>query len=245
MAAQEPPVFRARTDAVFVPVTVTDRAGRFVHGLTADQFEISEDGTRRAVAQFSAGRVPVSLGILLDIGGSMTPGPNAVGSDDARWADTRRALELLVTRLEAADEVFLAVFNDRVAATPWTQDHAGILREFDVLRPGGGNAVLDAVQLIAPIFELAQHQRKVLLLISDGNDTMLPTASSTGPVSNRGSDPGQWRITAALAAATHRCDQERHPSSRARSCTRSAHPQRRAGGYGTAGRSDDRVGRLR
>ena len=124
--------------------------------------------------QFSAERVPVSLGILLDIGGSMTRGPTAVGSDDARWADTRRALGLLVTRFEAADEVFLAVFNDRVAATPWTQDHAGILREFDVLRPGGGNAVLDAVQLISPIFELAQHQRKVLLLISDGNDAMVP-----------------------------------------------------------------------
>ncbi len=174
MAAQEPPVFRARTDPVYLPVTVTDRSGRFVRGLTADQFEISEGGTRREIVQLSAERVPVSLGILLDIGGSMAPGPKAVGSDDARWADTRRALEVLVARLEAADEVFLAVFNDRVAATPWTQDHAGILHEFDGLRPGGGNAVLDAVQLISPIFELAQHQRKVLLLISDGNDTMVP-----------------------------------------------------------------------
>src|SRR6185503_7606752 len=57
LAAQELPVVRARTDAVYVPVTVTDRAGGFARGLTADQFEISEDGTRRAVAQFSAGRV--------------------------------------------------------------------------------------------------------------------------------------------------------------------------------------------
>ena len=36
MAAQDVPVFRVGTDAVLVPVTVTDRSGRFVHGLTRD-----------------------------------------------------------------------------------------------------------------------------------------------------------------------------------------------------------------
>ncbi len=75
VSAQNPPTFRVNADAVVVPVTVTDRSGRFVHGLTADQFEISEGGTRRPVVQFSAGRVPVSLGILLDISGSMTESP--------------------------------------------------------------------------------------------------------------------------------------------------------------------------
>ena len=53
VAAQEP-VFRASTDLVLVPVSVTDQNGRFVHGLTSGDFEISEDGARRAVKQFSA-----------------------------------------------------------------------------------------------------------------------------------------------------------------------------------------------
>jgi Ca-activated chloride channel homolog len=175
VAAQETPVFRARTDAVVVPVTVTDPSGRFVHSLSADQFEIAEGGTRREIVQFSADRVPVSLGILLDISGSMTESPSARAENDARWADTRRALELLLTRLDAADEVFFAVFNERVAAASWTQDHIGLLREFDALRPGGGNALLDAVPLILPTFELGRYQRKVLLLISDGNDANVPT----------------------------------------------------------------------
>ena len=47
-------------------------------------------------------RVPVSLGILLDISGSMAPTPKARALDEARWADTRRALELLVQRLNPA-----------------------------------------------------------------------------------------------------------------------------------------------
>ena len=170
VAAQEPAVFRASTDVVLVPVSVTDQNGRFVHGLTSDHFEISEGGTRRAVKQFSVDRVPVSLGILLDISGSITEDPKIRADERARWADMRRALALLLTRLVAADEVFFAVFNEGVAAASWTQDHSALLREFDALRPGGGNALLDAVPVMVPTFELGRYQRKVLLLITDGND---------------------------------------------------------------------------
>ena len=175
VAAQEVPGFRARPDTVIVPVTVTDHSGRFVHGLTADQFEIREGGRRRAIVQFSAERVPVSLGILLDISGSMTEDPKIRAAERARWTHMRRALELLLTRLDAADEVFFAAFNERVAAASWTQDHISLLREFDTLRPGGGNALLNAVPLILPTFELARYQHKVLLLITDGNDANLAT----------------------------------------------------------------------
>jgi Ca-activated chloride channel homolog len=177
VAAQQPTVFRSSTDVVLVPVSVTDQNGRFIHGLTSDHFEISEGGTRRAVKQFSADRVPVSLGILLDISGSMTEDPKVRADERARWADVRRALELLLTRLDAADEVFFAVFNERVAAGSWTHDHIALLREFDALRPGGGNALLDAVPLIVPTFELGRYQRKVLLLITDGNDANKLTPS--------------------------------------------------------------------
>ena len=63
--AQEP-AFRSASEVVTVPTTVTDRAGRFVRGLTAPDFEILEDGDRRPVAQFTTNRVPVSVVILLD-----------------------------------------------------------------------------------------------------------------------------------------------------------------------------------
>ena len=94
VAAQEPAVFRASTDVLLVPVSVTDQNGRFVHGLTADHFEISEGGTRHAVKPFSVDRVPVSLGILLDISGSITEDPKIRADERARWADMRRALAL-------------------------------------------------------------------------------------------------------------------------------------------------------
>ncbi len=182
IAAQDLPVFRANTDVVVVPVTVTDRSGRFVRGLTADQFEVSDRGSRRAIVQFSAARVPVSLGILLDISGSMTQDPNARAADDARWADTRRALELLVTKLDARDDVFFGAFAEKVGvALPWTSEHSRIVRAFDALRPGGRTALFNALRLIAPAFQLARYPPKVLLLISDGQDTSVSSLAIARP----------------------------------------------------------------
>ena len=173
--AQSLPVFRADTDVVVVPVTVTDRSGHFVSGLAAADFEVSDGGARRELTQFSTERVPVSLGILLDISGSMATDPKARALDDARWADTRRALELLVQRLSPRDEVLFAAFADKVGlAVPWTRDHQRVPRAFDALRPGGYTALFDAVRLIAPAFQRAEHQRKVLLVVSDGRDSLVP-----------------------------------------------------------------------
>lgn len=61
------------------------------------------------------------------------------------------------------------------------QDHARLSRAVDSIAPGGTTALLEAVKLIAPAFQLAQYPRKVLLLISDGNDTRLPPALPMGP----------------------------------------------------------------
>jgi VWFA-related protein len=177
--SQDRALFRSDSTVVVVPVTVTDRSGRFVPGLTADQFEISDGAARRATTQFSAERVPVSLGILLDISGSMATDAKARAIDDARWADTRRALELLVQRLNPRDEVLFAAFAEKVGlAVPWTREHERVPRAFNALRPGGYTALFDAVKLIAPAFQRAEHARKVLLVISDGQDSLVPHLSS-------------------------------------------------------------------
>jgi VWFA-related protein len=174
LTAQQP-VFRSNTAVVVVPVTVTDQSGRFVPGLAVDQFELTDGGVQRPISQFSAERVPVSLAILLDISGSMASDPKTRVADEARWADTRRALELLVERLNPDDEVLFAAFSDKVGlAVPWTSDHQRVTRAFNTLQPGGYTAMFDAVRLIAPAFQRAQHSRKVLLVITDGNDSLVP-----------------------------------------------------------------------
>jgi VWFA-related protein len=181
--AQDTPVFRSKTDLVVVPVTVTDRSGRFVRDLTPEQFEIVDAGGRRSVLQFAAERVPISLGILLDVSGSMATDPKTRAADDARWTDTRRALDLLVERLNPEDEVLFAAFADKVGlAVPWTRDHHRVTRAFDTLRPGGYTAMFDAVKLISPAFQRSEHGRKVLLVISDGRDSLVPRLIGGGPM---------------------------------------------------------------
>ena len=185
--AQSLPVFRASSDVVVVPVTVTDRSGRFVNGLTADEFELKDSGERRAITQFSTERVPLSLGILLDISGSMATDPKARAADDARWADTRRAFERLVERLDPRDEVLFAAFADKVGlAVPWTREHQQVTRAFNTLQPGGFTAMFDAVKLIAPAFQRAEHARKVLLVITDGRDSLVPKIHGNPPPVFRG-----------------------------------------------------------
>jgi len=63
--------FRSSVNLINVTATVTDSQGHFVSGLTANDFELYEDGKLQQISQFESERVPVSLGIALDTSGSM------------------------------------------------------------------------------------------------------------------------------------------------------------------------------
>jgi Ca-activated chloride channel homolog len=176
--AAQAPLFRASADVVVLPVTVTDDRGRFVFGLAAEDFVIADDGVERAVSQFGTEQVPVSLGILLDISGSMSR-QSKEGRDDPRWVDTRQAIDVLMSRLNPADEAFLAVFNNATrVAVPWTRDRQRILAAVEAIQPGGDTALFGAIRSAATLMFSAQNRRKVLLLVSDGNDSLAPAARS-------------------------------------------------------------------
>src|SRR3954467_4372094 len=70
---QDPSAFKFRTgvELINVNATVTDQSGRFVSGLSKDDFRVFDDEQPPAITHFSAERVPVSLGIVLDTSGSM------------------------------------------------------------------------------------------------------------------------------------------------------------------------------
>ena len=80
-AAQDGTPFKAAVELVNVTATVTDSEGRFVPDLTQDDFAVFEDGRPQEIAYFSSERVPVSLGILLDVSGSMTEDKMAAARD--------------------------------------------------------------------------------------------------------------------------------------------------------------------
>ena len=157
-------VFRSGIELVQVTAVVRDGDGRLVGDLGPEDFEIFEDGVPQAVTQFQRGRVPVSLGVVLDISQSMY---------GQRINDARFALErFLVDLLEPSDEVFLILFNhDPRIEEPWTLGPASLRGRFSDVRPYGATAIYDAMAMALPLFEVRTHQRAAVVLISDGSDT--------------------------------------------------------------------------
>jgi Ca-activated chloride channel homolog len=154
--------FRSAVNLVVVPVTVNDPAGQFVGNLTQGDFTVFEDGAERPIADFSAERMPVSLGTLIDISGSMA---------GARFRDAQQAMEKLTERLTSDDRVFLATFNQQFAlVTPWTKDRQSLIRALAGVRPSGGTFLYRALSSAIPLLDSETSRKKALVLISDGDD---------------------------------------------------------------------------
>jgi len=163
-AAAQAPRFRARTDVVTVTVTVTDNTGRIITGLTRDDFEVFEDGVQEPITQFADGRVPVSLGVVLDSSDSM----RGQGMTDARGAVDRFVGELL----DGDDEAFVATFNHSPRSmTPWRKPPSSLVNTLARTRPTGATAIWDALVAFAPRFEQRSNVRAAMVMISDGADT--------------------------------------------------------------------------
>jgi Ca-activated chloride channel family protein len=156
--------FKSGVELINVNVTVTDRSGRFVSGLRQEDFLVYEDDKPIEVSHFSAERVPVSLGLVLDSSGSM------VGD---KWESALNAIDSFLNALpDPNDEFFMYRFSaDPDLVHEWTPDRNKISRALGRVRPNGGTAMYDAVAEAVPLAQGGQNRKKALVLISDGNDT--------------------------------------------------------------------------
>jgi Ca-activated chloride channel family protein len=147
-----------------VTATVSDSSGRFVSGLTQNDFTVYEDDKPVQIEQFSADRVPVSLGIAIDTSGSMA---------GEKIREAERALSRFVYDLLGKDdEIFLYRFSSYpVLMQGWTSDRQLLGRALGRLVPSGGTALYDTVSEAVPMAARGRNQKKALVLITDGNDT--------------------------------------------------------------------------
>jgi len=140
-----------------------------VAGLRREDFTVYEDGKLQDVSHFSNDRVPVSLGIVLDTSGSMSP---------EKMSAARSAIDRLIyDLLDKDDELFLVDFSTRARLRQdWTTDRNLISRAVRETNATGGTAIYDAVSTAIPTAQAGTHVKKALLLISDGNDTNSATS---------------------------------------------------------------------
>jgi Ca-activated chloride channel homolog len=162
--------FRSASELVTTAVTVRDAEGRLVTSLEQKDFIVEEDGVPQPITQFTKERVPVSLSLTLDISDSMR---------GVRMVDARTALSHFLDKLLATeDEAALVGFNHEARLYgAWTIERAGMRGRLEEIKPSGGTAMYDAIDVSLPLFDSRQHPRAAILLVSDGADT----ASDTTP----------------------------------------------------------------
>ena len=151
---------------VLLDVSVKDRSGGFVSGLSKDNFTVIENGAPQNITVFSATDEPVTVGLLVDESRSMSP----------RRADVISAAETFIAQSNPQDEIFVLNFNDAVRrglpeGTLFSDDPEQLRAALYRGHPQGKTVLYDAV--IAGIDQLAQGRRdkKTLVVISDGGDT--------------------------------------------------------------------------
>ena len=165
LPAQQVPVFRGGVDLVNIGATVIDRKGNLVADLSADDFEIVEDGRPQTIRFFSSGaatdQVRTHLGLLLDVSESM--------GDDIAFTKTA-AIKFLNSLLEAVD-ITMIDFDTEVRTTRYSQeDFARLIERIRLQKAGGFTALYEAIGVYLTGAS-GQDGRKVMLLYTDGGDT--------------------------------------------------------------------------
>ena len=156
--------FRTGVELVNVNATVTDQSGRFVSGLTKDDFRVYDDEQLQTISHFNSDRVPVSLGIVLDTSGSM---------DGDKMIAARQALDRFLYQLsDPNDEVFLYRFDNQPELVEgWTRDKRRVSESLNRIQPRGSTALYDAVADAVRLAQQGHNRKKAVVIISDGNDT--------------------------------------------------------------------------
>ena len=163
LSAQQPQ-FKAGVKTVPVYATVTDRAGRFVTDLKKEQFEVTDEGKKVELTQFSNQFVPITAAIMLDLSKSM------LGRYDAVIA----AAEQFIVRLMPGDRARVGSFSEEVRmGPPLTSDRDALIKfirdSFD-LRVGMRTRLWDGIEEGVKALD-GIDGRRVVFVITDGQDT--------------------------------------------------------------------------
>jgi Ca-activated chloride channel family protein len=177
VGAQEslPPSFRSGVDLVSVSAVVRDGRGRLVPELTREDFRVLDGGESRPIIDFwSNGTAAVSVGILLDVSGSM-----GVGS---KMKDARTTANHLLARLRAGegeDESAIFAFDTQLRVLePFSSERRHLADTRSDVHPFGATSLYDAIAETARRLADRPTTHRAVVVLSDGIDTR---SRLTGP----------------------------------------------------------------
>jgi Ca-activated chloride channel family protein len=161
--------FPKTEEPVILTTIVTNKKGNFVTGLRQDNFRIFVDKKPAEIINFREEDVPLSVGIIFDASGS-------VGNPPLMRPVIKSSLQALKGFLEGsnqANEYFLMAFNIKPQLLlDWTSDSNAIFDKLEVLQPKGNTAFYDACYVAIDKVRHGRYPKRVLILISDGQDNL-------------------------------------------------------------------------
>lgn len=159
-----PHTLSLNVDLVVLNVTVLNRKHEFVSGLEKKHFRVYENGKLQSVRLFQNAEVPVTVGLVIDNSGSMRTKRDEVNA----------AALAFVESSHPEDEVFVVNFNDdaRLGLAPllFSSNLGELRRALSRWTAVGQTALYDAIRLALDHLKKGHHDKKTLLVISDGGD---------------------------------------------------------------------------
>lgn len=152
---------KTETDLTLVGATVTDPLGRLVTGLEQSDFRVFENGVEQEVVYFASEDIPVSIGVIFDMSGSMSD----------KIDKSRKAAVQFFRTANPQDEFCLVDFNDRAQlVSQFTESVDELQNRLLYTAAHGMTALYDGVYLGLSEMRGAHNTKKALLILSDGGD---------------------------------------------------------------------------
>ena len=159
---EEDEVVRVETNLVTTPVSVLDRNGRFIAGLTKKDFKIYEDGKPQAITYFQSSEQPFTVILMID-----TSPSTRYKIDEIHYAAVT-----FVNQLRPTDKVMVIAFDGRMRIlTDPTVDKATIFAAIYKSNFGSGTSLYDAVGYVTSLDLVKALGRKAVVIFTDGVDT--------------------------------------------------------------------------
>ena len=155
-------VITVETEVVTIPVKVSDRSGKFIPGLTKENFTVLEDGSEQEIAFFSNEQQPFTVALVLDMSYSSTFKINEIQSAAIAFID----------QLRENDKVMVVSFDEEVhILTEPTGDRGQIYRAIKSTKVASGTSLYEAVDTVINQKLKRVKGRKAIVLFTDGVDT--------------------------------------------------------------------------
>lgn len=175
MPKEEDEVVRVETNLVTTPVSVLDRNGRFIAGLTKKDFKISENGVPQKITYFQSSEQPFTVILMID-----TSPSTRYKIDEIHYA----ALTF-VNQLRPTDKVMVMAFDGRMRIlTEPTVEKSAIFAAIYKAQFGSGTSLYDAVDYVTSLDLVKALGRKAVVIFTDGVDTTSRQASFESTVSD-------------------------------------------------------------